>query len=76
MLVFGVSLQAEIPPQGQTMFDRLGHLIAYVYADGTRDLYTYDSSWRMISFVGRNQQRTRYYYKADGTMVTVADVQK
>ena len=74
MLVFGSFVEAGVSQQGKTVFDRFGHLIAYAYPDGTRDLYTYDSSWRMVSFTGHDHRKTRYYYKPDGTMVTVTDV--
>jgi hypothetical protein len=59
----GQNLSAEHP-----VFDSEGHYIAYVYADGKRDLYWYDAKWRMVMFTSREGKTTKYVYDPDGTM--------
>ena len=64
--VFGQTTSPEGP-----IYDAQGHLIAYQYADGKRDTYSYDASWRMITFLGRDGTLTHYIYKSDGTAEAV-----
>jgi YD repeat-containing protein len=40
-------------------YDRAGRMIAYTYQDGARDLYAYDSQWRMTSFTDRTGKVTQ-----------------
>lgn len=56
----GSSFVAAAPLEGQALFDNQGHLTAYLYADGKQDLYSYDSSWRLTSFTGRDGVTTQY----------------
>jgi YD repeat-containing protein len=53
------------------VFDAEGHYIAYNYTDGTHDWYTYDSSWRLVAFEGRDGKKTLYVYNADGTIKAI-----
>ena len=46
----------------QPVFDAQGHLVAYIYADGTKDRYTYDGAWRMTSFRDRTGKLTQFPY--------------
>ena len=62
------TLRAENPDTPGAHFDEKGHFISYVYPDGSRDEYTYDTSWRMIIFTGRDGKRTFYIYHPDGTV--------
>jgi len=57
-------------PEGPT-YDNQGRMIAYQYADGTRESYAYDSGWRMIRFMDRAGAVTTFKYNSDGSMVTV-----
>jgi len=50
------------------VYDKGGHLSAYVYADGKTETYTYDSSWRMRSFTDRNGFCTLFAYNPDGSV--------
>jgi YD repeat-containing protein len=52
-------------------YDSVGHLIAYVYADGKSDQYAYDSSWRMTRYTDRGGGVTTFKYNTDGSMVVV-----
>lgn len=42
------------------VYDRQGHMVSYRYVDGTRDLYAYDSGWRMTSFTNRSGKVTHF----------------
>ena len=64
---FTVSLAAPTAATEHPVFDQEGHLIAYVYADGREDQYTYDTKWRMVIFTDREGKTTLYSYEADGT---------
>lgn len=55
----------------QQIYDAEGHLIAYQYPDGKKDLYTYDSAWHLVKFESRDGAVTQYRYAADGTMEAV-----
>lgn len=70
------ALQEPNPLVEGPVFDAEGHYIAYNYADGTHDWYTYDSSWRLIQFEGRDGRRTFYVYKPDGTMQAIPEPAK
>lgn len=59
------------PARAQQIYDPEGHLIAYLYPDGKRDTYAYDSSWRLVQFTSRDGAVTQYRYGADGTMEVV-----
>jgi len=48
-----------------------GQKIAYEYADGTRESYTYDSEGRMKTFTDRAGYVTLFLYGSDGSMTTV-----
>jgi YD repeat-containing protein len=48
-------------------YDAEGHLTAYVYPDGTRDQYAYDSAWRLVVFINRLGVKTVYGYGPNGT---------
>lgn len=50
------------------IFDATGHFAAYVYSDGKKDTYAYDSQWRMIRFTDRDGNVTSFTYGADGSM--------
>ena len=67
----GGFVQAETALQEQPVFDNEGHLIYYRYSDGTRDLYAYDTSWRMCSFTARDGKTSRFVYLEDGSMTTM-----
>jgi len=62
-----LSAQQPATTEG-SQYDAQGHLVSYIYKDGTRDLYAYDARWRMIKYVGRDGQKTYFQYNADGTM--------
>lgn len=62
---------ATSPIEGP-VFDKEGHCVAYKYADGSRDFYTYDSKWRLVIFEGRDGKITTFDYAADGTVKMVA----
>jgi YD repeat-containing protein len=49
-------------------YDGDGRLTAYVYADGKRESYSYDSSWRMARYTDRNGNITIFVYNADGSV--------
>lgn len=70
-LSFGLSLYGQTPAPERPIYDEQGHLIAYQYSDGKRDVYSYDASWRIVSFAGRDGKLTRYVYKEDGTVQEV-----
>jgi YD repeat-containing protein len=48
-------------------------MLAYVYADGKRDTYVYDSAWRVKIFYDRDGRATHFRYNSDGTMNTTHD---
>jgi YD repeat-containing protein len=52
------------------VYDQFGHLAAYVYPDGKKELYTYDSQWRMTSFRDRNGKFTAFPYASDNSTKT------
>jgi hypothetical protein len=62
--------------RAQQIYDAEGHLVAYQYPDGRRDLYTYDASWHLVKFESRDGALTQYRYAADGTMDVVSAPQK
>src|SRR6266849_8583252 len=55
------------------IYDRDGRMIAYKYADGTRDLYTYDSQWRMTSFTDRAGNVTHFLSSSQGADNTMSE---
>ena len=66
-------LYSQSPVSEGPIYDKQGHLIAYQYSDGKRDIYSYDAAWRMISFVGRDGALVRYVYKSDGTVQEIRE---
>ena len=68
ILVFWSGLaQTQTSEEGKQVFDGAGHLTAYIYSDGSRDLYTYDSQWRIAEFTARNGTVARYQYNSHDT---------
>lgn len=65
-------LNTTTSPNEGPVFDKEEHYIAYKYADGSRDLYTYDSKWRLVIFEGRDGKITTFDYAADGSVKAVA----
>ena len=53
-------------------YDVSGHLTAYVYPDGKRESYSYDSSWRMTSFRDRNGKTSVFHYNSPSSSNTAA----
>ncbi len=53
------------------IYDRDGQMIAYEYADGTRESYAYDSEGRMKTFTDRAGNVTLFLYGSDGSITTV-----
>lgn len=62
--------------RAQQIYGAERHLIAYQYPDGTRDLYSYDSSWRLVKFTSRDGKATEYRYMTDGTKEIVSASQQ
>jgi YD repeat-containing protein len=54
-----------------SVYDRAGRLIAYNYADGTRDLYAYDLQGRMASFIDRVRTKTYFFSSTDNGKTTL-----
>lgn len=65
-----IALPQTNPPIEGSVFDKDGHYIAYNYVDGSHDRYTYDLSWRMITFEARDGTVTMYSYNPDGSVRT------
>ena len=55
------------------VYDRTGRMIAYQYADTTRELYAYDSAGSLASFVDRAGQLTRSSPAADGGASAISE---
>lgn len=70
--VQGMAAIAQTGAKEGPAFDAEGHYTTYTYADGTRDIYMYDSGWRMVKFLGRDGKETSYVYTGDGKMQTVS----
>jgi YD repeat-containing protein len=72
-----LSLVIAVAGYGQTsttehpVFDSEGHYIAYVYADGKQDQYSYDGKWRMVMFTSRDGKTTKYVSHEVGTMSVI-----
>jgi YD repeat-containing protein len=66
--VFG---QNTNPAPERPVYDSQGRMIAYQYADGTRESYAYDEGGRMIRFTDRGGGVTTFRYMSDGSVVTV-----
>jgi YD repeat-containing protein len=64
------SLQAA-PVREGGVYDPEGHLIAYRYADGTKDLFTYDLKGQMVQFTSKAGEVTRFIYELDGSIVSL-----
>ena len=50
------------------VYDSVGHKVAYVYPDGKKETYAYDSQWRMIRFRSRDERLTTFNYAPDGSL--------
>ena len=72
LMLGSVAFAQERAPQSEgPVLDSAGRLVAYVFPDGTREQYAYDSLWRMTRFVDRQGGVTTFVYNADGSMATV-----
>jgi YD repeat-containing protein len=59
--------QSAAGPTGP-MYDSVGHKIAYIYPDGKKETYAYDSQWRMIRFRDRAGKLSIFSYAPDGSL--------
>ena len=71
MIIATTLLGQSTPSLEGPVYDKEGHLTAYLYADGKRAMYTYDSSWRMRTFTDRNGFRTLFDYNPDGSVIVL-----
>src|SRR4051794_28894272 len=73
LFVSATALAQTLSPiyEGTPRFDAQGHLSAYLYPDGTEDLYTYDGQWRMKRFIDRAGKVSVFIYAADGSVTVV-----
>lgn len=71
LLVLSVSLCSAAQAREGGVYDPKGHLIAYLYADGTKDLYTYDLKGQMVRFTSKTGEVTRFIYEIDGSIVSL-----
>ena len=69
LLMASLSGQASSAPSGP-VYDSMGHLTAYVYPDGKKETYAYDSQWRMITFHDRSGRLTTFNYAPDRSLTT------
>lgn len=65
------TLCSAAPVREGGVYDPKGHLIAYLYADGTKDLYTYDLKGQMVRFTSKAGEVTRFIYEIDGSIVSL-----
>ncbi len=60
----------KTPSEG-AIYNPVGQLIGYQYADRTRESYTYDEQGRMKTFTDRAGYVTMFIYGSDGSMTTI-----
>jgi YD repeat-containing protein len=70
LIVTATSLFGQAAPSNPAgpVYDPSGHLIAYVYPDGKKETYAYDSQWRMIKFRDRGGKLSTFSYAPDGSL--------
>lgn len=69
LFLLTASLYGQVAPAPSgPVYDSVGHMVAYVYPDGKKETYAYDSQWRMMRFRDRDEKLTTFSYGPDGSL--------
>lgn len=71
LAVLSSLMAGSVDPKDRPVYDAEGRLTRYVYADGSVEFFTYDTTWRIVKFVDRKGVISKFVYLPDGSVTTL-----